>query len=887
MKITFKKVTLSNGLDVILHEDHSVPLVGVNVWYHVGSKDEEPGRTGFAHLFEHLMFEGSKNHNRSYFEPLQRVGGVLNGSTNRDRTNYWENLPSNYLELALWLESDRMGFLLDALDEKRFNVQRDVVKNERRQSYENRPYGMAQSHLQSALFPLPHPYHWWTIGEPEDLDAATLGDVKAFFKQFYGPNNASLAIAGDIDADEALTMVQRYFGDIPVAPSFPRQLRRDSDLSGTVSLTIHDKVQLPRLYLSWPSPARFHQDDAATTILAAVLGEGKRSRLFRSLEYEQQLVQEATAFNSPGEIAGQFQVIATPAAGKSIAEVEAAVEEELARLRREPPTAEELDRAKNRLEAMHIYQLEHVGGFGGRADQLNAYNVMAGDPDVINTDLDSFRAVHAEDVQRVARSILGERRVRLVVTPERTLAPVPSTVDRAAQPQGGPSPSFRLPVPVRRALSNGLQVLVIPKRDLPVVGTGMMLATGAMTDPPEQPGLAFLASTLMLEGTKTRSSQQLAAELEFIAADISERTEREFTLLSTDTLTQHWPKALELLSDVVQHPSFPSEEVARIRKQHLTELARAKDDAGRIAERVFPGLLFGRETAYGHPTSGTERAVAGMAQDHFLGHYRARSGPHNSTLLVVGDVSTEQALEQAEAVFGRWANPPAEGAPARTGALPDARSHPTTLYLVDKPGAAQSAIRAGHLSIPRHHKDHDALSVLMYAFGGHFGARLNANLRQEKGYSYGYRSFVGWMREVSSLVAGGDVQTAVTREAVAETLKEFAGIRRERPLSAEELDDAKTGLLRGLPASFETPSQLLERMVQLVQFNLPDDEFARLPARIEAVGLEDVHRVADEHILDDHLAVLVVGDRARVEPGLRELGLPLVLLDAEGNTLAG
>ena len=349
--IAFEQHKLSNGMDVILHEDHTIPLVAVNVWYHVGSKNEEMGRTGFAHLFEHVMFEGTKHHNRSHFEPLQKAGANLNGSTTTDRTNYWEDVPSNYLELALWLEADRMGFLLDGLDQQKFDVQRDVVKNERRQSYENRPYGMASSHLQSALFPLPHPYHWMTIGSQEDLDAASLDDVKDFFQRFYGPSNASIAIAGDFRTGEALELVNRYFGDLSPTESVPRIGRQDSLLSGRIDIEIQDKVTLPRLYIAWPAPPEGHADDAPLELYQAVMSDGLSSRLHRSLVYEKQIAQHAFVRYVPSEIAGELLVQVTAAEGHTLDEVEAAVEAELENIHRNPPTDEEIARSKNRIEA--------------------------------------------------------------------------------------------------------------------------------------------------------------------------------------------------------------------------------------------------------------------------------------------------------------------------------------------------------------------------------------------------------------------------------------------------------------------------------------------------------------------------------------------------------
>ena len=889
VSIAYEKVTLPNGLDVILHEDHSIPLAAVNVWYHVGSKDEVPGRTGFAHLFEHVMFEGSGHHNSSHFEPLQKVGANLNGSTNSDRTNYWEDVPSNYLELALWLESDRMGFLLDALDQQRFDIQRDVVKNERRQSYENRPYGMAQWNIQEAVFPLPHPYHWMTIGSQEDLDAASLDDIKSFFSRFYSPSNASLSIAGDIDRERTLELVNRYFGDLPPGPSVRRIGRFDSGLAGRVELEMRDRVSLPRLYIVWPALPDSDPDEAPLELLRAVLADGQSSRLYRSLVYDKQIAQSVGVRNHSAEIAGQFSIEVTAAAGHSLDEVEAAIDAEIARIWQEPPTEEELARARNRLESSHFRQLSRIGGFGGRADVLNYYNVLYGDPDLINTGLDKYLAVQRDDILRVGKSVLGQsserRQVRMRVLPEAPLKAAAAGIDldRTVMPTPAKEPEFTPPAPVHRRLPNGLQVTVVEKRGLPIVSFALMLRAGAITDPPELPGLASFTTQLMAEGTETRSSQDIANAFEFIGARLSTETRREISLLSAETLTKHWAAALELLADVAQNPTFPEHEVERVRREHLTDIRRGKDDPTFIAEQIIPGLIFGRESRYGHTSMGTEESVAAFTRDGLERHFRSHYGPAAANLLVVGDVSLEEVMEQAGAMFGEWDNPVAEPALVEpSSGSGEGQPQPTTIYLVDKPGAAQSVIRAGHDTVPRSHPDYVSLTLLNYSFGGQFSARLNQNLRQDKGYSYGFNSGISWFREPSLLVAGGSVQTAVTKESVQETLKEFQDIHRARPVTGEELGSAKAGMLLGYPAGFERPGQVLSHLIQLILHQLPDDYFRTVPERVSAVSLDQVHRVGEERVQPDALKVLVVGDRGEVEDGLRELGLPLTILDSDG-----
>ena len=866
VSISYEKFTLPNGLDVILHEDHSLPVAAVNVWYHVGSKNEEPGRTGFAHLFEHVMFEGSKHHKGSFFDPLQKVGANLNGSTTPDRTNYWENVPSNYLELALWLESDRMGFLLDALDQKAFDIQRDVVKNERRQSYENRPYGMAYLTLQPTVFPAPHPYNWPTIGSQEDLDAAELDDVKDFFRQFYAPSNASIAIAGDIDPDGTRRLVERYFGDLPPGPPINRIRRMDSELNGMASLVLRDRVQLPRLYLVWPTAPAFDEEQPALEVLSAILGDGKSSRLYRSLVYERQIARDVSVYHYGQEIAGEFFVQVTANAGQSLEEMEALVRDELESIRQSGPTEHEIQRAKNRIESQHVRQLERVGGFGGRADQLNYYNTYTGDPSGINTDLDRYLAVTVDDVRGAAKTALGENMVRLTVLPEQQLSAADVALDRTEMPGAAPSPTFSPPVPTRATLSNGMKVVLVEKPGLPVVAQGMLLRAGGITDPADKPGIASLTATMLAEGTTTRSSRQISDEMEFLGSQLRASASREFATISTETLTSHWQHALEILADVVQNATFPANEFDRVRSERLTDLSRIADSPQAIAGRASQALLFGTGTRYGHPLSGTEAAIKGLTRDDLASHHAANYSPEGATLILVGDISRDEAVKQAEGAFGGWQSGDATNSAGDSDGMPDDGT--TTIYIADKPGAPQSVIRSGYLTVPRHHPDYLALNLLNYILGGQFSARLNMNLRQDKGYSYGYMSGIDWLTGPSALTAGGSVQTEVTKESVAETIKEFEEIRSARPVTQEEFEDAVNGILRGLPNQFETHGQVLNQLVRLVAFDLSDDYFSTYAEEIGNLTLADIRGVAEEHIKAGALKIVVAGDATTIGSAL-------------------
>ena len=890
ISINHEKFTLPNGLDVILSQDRSLPVAAVNVWYHVGSKNEQPGKTGFAHLFEHVMFEGSKNHDASYFDPLQKVGANLNGSTTTDRTNYWENVPSNCLELALWLESDRMGFLLEVLTERKLDVQRDVVKNERRQNYENRPYGMAPMLLQPALFPAPHPYSWTTIGSPEDLDNASLEDVKSFFRRFYTPNNASLAIAGDFDMDDARTLVERYFGDIPAGPDTERVGRADSALAGTVEMETTDSVQLPRLYMAWHTVPAFSERQPALDALAAVLGDGRSSRLYKRLVYETRAARDVRVYHHDQEIAGEFMIQATANPGHSLDELEREIRDQIRRIHAGEVDDNEIQRAKNRIQASHVFQLERFGGFGGRADQLNYYNVMAGDPDFINRDMGRYETITVDEVSAAAGS-LGDAMAKLAIRPraERsTAAPSASpAVDRSAMPAPAVQPPFAPPSPTRTRLANGLNVLHIEKRGLPAVAFGLAIKGGAARDPDGKAGLAHLTASMLAEGTASRSSTDIAEGVEFLGSHLRAAADREHILVVSDGLASTWRDALEIMADVCVNPSFPDREFERVRANLLTDLRRVSDSPAGIAARATRGVLFGAGTPYGHPLTGYESSVSETTTDDLRAYFGARFDPSAATLMFVGDISADAAAAAAERAFGGWRGGAGEDSSSDAFSPPDAPpSARTTIYLADKPGAAQSVIRAGHLTVPRRDPRFMPMQLMNYIFGGQFGARLNMNLRQDKGYSYGYMSTIDWSLGPSPLVAGGGVQTAVTKEAVIETLKEFERIKGDAPITDEEFADAVDGILRSLPSMFETQHQIIGLMPRMVVHDLPDDYFVQFPRMVSAVSLADVRAAAD--MLDDaHLKIVIAGDAAQIEPGLRELDIPIVRVDYEGRLISG
>ena len=658
-----------------------------------------------------------------------------------------------------------------------------------------------------------------------------------------------------------------------------RTNRADSALGGPVHITLHDKVLVPRLYLAWPAVARFHEDEAALAVLADILGDGKSSRLYRKLVHDKQIAQSVGAYNDSAEQAGDFSIEVTAAEGHNTDELEAVVREELERLKHELPTEEEMAKAKNRIEWSHVRQLSTVGGFGGKANRLNAFNTFAGDPDLANRDMERFLAVQPEDVSRVARQYASDRVVRLQVLPEPKLAHSAPVIDRTVQPAPSKPGSFQPPLAQRHALSNGLQLLVVEKRDVPMVAFGVIFGTGAASDPASLGGVSSLTTAMLQEGTTTRSSTQIADEFEYLGSHLLASTGREYTLVGSEALTREFPRALELVADLLQRPNFPEEELVRVSNERQTSIRRQRDNPTALADLVMPALLHGVGSSYGHPIEGSEALFEGLVRDRLVQHYGACYGPGNATLAVVGDVSAEEAMRLAEEHFGDWqdgrssagGNGQGQGNPGLAG----------TMYVLDKPGAAQSVIRAGSLGVDRYHPDYFALGVFNHLFGGQFTARLNRNLRQDKGYSYGYRSSFEWQRPSSRFIAGGSVQTAVTAPAVSETLKEFAEVRGSRPVSQEEFDAAKSALVRQYPSHFESGLQVLQQLAQIVVFDLPLDYHRSYVPQVDAVTLEDVHRVVQDHVTEQPM-VLVVGDGESIEASLTELGMPVRRVDHEG-----
>jgi len=833
------------------------------------------------------MFQGSEHHDSEYFGPLEKLGAQINGSTSNDRTNG--------LETALWLESDRMGFLLPALTQAKLDNQRDVVKNERRQRVDNVPYGQAQERISELLYPADHPYHHSVIGSMADLSAASLGDVSTFFRTYYSPNNASLCLAGDINPAEARKLVEKYFGPIPRGPEVAPLKASVPTLAESKTLVMTDAVQLSRTTIVWPSVPLGHEDEAALDALASILGQlPGQSRLYMALLYNKPLAASANAFHRTNLLAGEFALSITPQRGQKLDDLIAIADGQVDRLKAEGPTAEEVAKVKNITESSSILTLQSVAN---KSDFLNSYNVQYGDPLAYKKELKAAYAVTAADVKRVANKYLVANRVRVDVNPgpktprpaetpvdPSAQAPLPSvaaapirdTFDRSVEPKVGPNPAFSPAPVVRRKLSNGLEVLIAERHNLPIVAMNLVVKGGGSSLPPGKEGVASLAGDLLTEGTATRTSTQIAGDLAEIGATIGGNAGGESCSLSLTSLTRQLPRALDIYTDVLLHPSFPEKELERLRIQTLSALSRRGDNPPAIASLVFSKILYGEAHPYGRAE--TPKSVKGVTREDI------------AALIVVGDTTPDAILPVLESALKGWQ----AGSPVPRTVPEPPSNKPVTVYLVDKPGAAQSILSVGQVGVARSTPDYFPLSIMNAILGGQFSSRINLNLREAKGYTYGARSSFAFQQGPGPFEANAPVKTEDTKAALVEMIKELTDITGPRPATPEELAFAKDRVIKGFPARFESigggrrgGGGLAGTLAELVLYDLPSDYFTTYRDRVEAVTEADVHRVAKKYLDPAHMTILIVGDRKKIEADLKELPYAKVIniLDAEGNPM--
>jgi len=886
--IAFTRYHLDNGLEVILAPDKRLPIVAINLWYHVGAANEVAGRTGFAHLFEHMMFTGTKHVPRGMDDRLLEAAGVVdsNASTSFDRTNYFDTLPANQLELGLWIHADRMGYLLDALDQTALANQQDVVRNERRQTTENRPYGIVDEALFAAVFPEGHPFRPAVIGSHADIQAARLTDVRNFFKRYYRPNNATLVIAGDFDPANARRLVRKYFGSLARGPDLPAPGFTTPPLAGERRITVTDRIELPRVDIAWLSSPAFTPGDAELKIAAEILAGGKSSRLYKKLVYELQSAQSVGADQDAYARTALFTVQALARPGHTPAELETVIDQELAQLAKDGPTQAELERARNVIERRMFEGIEKVGS---RANTLNYYNQYTGDPGFIGKDLERFRAVTPEGVRNAVAATLAKN-ARVVVFAERgdkKLAPdVPATpvVNNGAQTESinpdetwrarAPAPAGEivphLPVPLTFKLPNGLMVYHLQRATAPVVSARLVVKAGLWANPLASPGLADFSLSLLDEGTTTRDSLAIADAFAQLGAEIGMQTARDTSVVQLDSLSARFPAAFALFADVVLRPTFPAAEVERTRESRLAGIVAARDDPGSVADAAFRRALYGTTHAYGQTVLGTEASIRSLDAPALQSFWQRWFQPNNSALVVVGAIGRTELETLVQREFGAW---DAHAVPPR----PPPASLPATatkarLVLVDKEGLNQTELRIGRVAAARDSPDYFALQMLNEILGGGFTSRLNANLRETQGFAYSIFSRFDFGRVQGPFAVVTSVRSDATAAAVTEIDRELVRLRTTTPPAAE-FAKAKGSLVRSLPGAFETNAGTAGAFGNLYAYDLPLDYFARLPGNLRAVGTAAVDAVAKRYLDPSLMVVVGVGEKATIEPGLAGINL--------------
>ncbi len=882
--IPYTMRTLGNGLTVIVHEDHKAPIVAVNVWYHVGSKNETRGHTGFAHLFEHLMFQGSENVKQDYLNTLQDLGATdLNGTTFFDRTNYFQTVPKNALDAALWMESDRMGHFQGAITQAKLDEQRGVVQNEKRQG-DNQPYGKVFQEMLSHLFPPNHPYSWETIGSMDDLNAATLADVHKWFATYYGPNNAVVVIAGDVATDEAFAKAEKYFGDIPPGPPITRMEKWIPSHDRVRREVQQDHVAQARLHLAWTGPQWGSRDAYLLDLAAAVLAGDKNSRLYERLVYREQVASDVEFDTLPLEISGitYLQVSAQP--GVSLHQLEAEVDEELERFKKDGPTAEELERVKTGQRAAFIRGLEKVGGFDGKSGVLAESMVYGGSPDAWKKGYETMANATAADLKAVVAKWVTTAPFVLSVVPAKPLHAAATGADRSTIPLPEGEVPVHFPSFERATLGNGLKLIVANRPDVPVVELRLVMDAGYAADQFSRPGTANLTMAMLDEGTKTRSSLEISEDLALLGANLGTGSTLDTSFIGLSALSDKLEPSLEIFADVLLNPAFPPKELERLRKVYLAALSQEKTQPMSMALRVVPKLLYGAGHAYAQPLTGTGTAetLAALTRPDLQQFHDTWFRPNHATLIAVGPVTVAGLKPQLERLLGGWQ---AGDIPAKRIPFVDEKPN-HTLYLLDKPGADQSVIIAGQLLPPRSTPDDLAIEMMNDVLGGQFTSRLNLNLREDKHWSYGSRSLIYNARGQRPLLAYAPVQSDKTSESIREIRDEFTSIVGKRPATPEEVTVAKRSNTLSLPGQWETDGAVLGSISQLVAFGLPDNYWDTYAQAVRSVTTAEVNEAAHEYLKPADLVWVVVGDRKLIEPGLKQLGFDRIqLIDADGKLL--
>ena len=899
--IPYKKYELENGLTLIIHEDHSDPIVHVDVTYHVGSAREVPGRSGFAHFFEHMMFQGSENvADEEHFKIIQGAGGEMNGTTNKDRTNYFETLPSNYLEIALWLEADRMGFLLGAVTQEKFEVQRATVKNEREQNYDNRPYGLVWEKISQAMYPEGHPYSWPTIGYIEELNEATLIDLKNFFLMWYGPNNATLTVAGDVNTDEVLNLTQKYFGPINRGVEIPKLQKLKFLLNEDRYISYEDNIRFPMIQLVFPTVPARHKDEAPLDVLSHIIGGNKSSIFYKNFDKAQNALQ-STVYHPCSELHGNMHFVVIPFPGKSLSEMEKLIRESIYELSEIGINEEEVDRYKASKEAEFIFQLESVKG---KASRLASYQTYTKNPNYINEDIKRYQNVTLEDVERVFEEyILNKHAVILSVVPknQQNLVAKPNNFtnintvktglnfpeeniiykkpkdkfDRSRKPKYGENPSIKIPEYWTTTLNNNLKIIGTYSDEIPAVGIQISIPIGHRNETLQNSGIASLLAELMNESTLNYSIEEITQQLETLGSELYVSSSKENITIFLKSLDKNIDSSLNILKEIMFNPGFYKDDFSRLKKAQIESIENQKTNASTIANNIFTKLIYGEKHIYSTPTIGNLESVENITLENVKTYYQNNFSPKNAKVIIVGNLEESTILSKLN-FLNDWSG---ENISYSKQPKPPVINK-TKIYLYNKKDAPQSEVRIGYLTdLPydatgKYYKS----TIMNYQLGGNFNSRINSNLREEKGLTYGAFSYFNSTKEPGPFVARASVKGNSTDLAISEFMREISNYS-NNGINEDELIFTKTSIGQNEALKYETLNQKTRFLKRILSYNLSNDYLDIQNEILNKISKKEINELAREFLTYNQMVIVVVGDSTNIHPQLQKLSYDIIMVD--------
>jgi zinc protease len=899
LSVEYEKYTMPNGLQVILHEDHSNPMMAYAIMYHVGSSRELKGKTGFAHLFEHLLFGGSENVEPGRFDKIiEGVGGSNNGFTSRDVTTYFEMFPKNAFEKVLWLESDRMGFFINSITRRLMAIQQNVVQNEKRQSVDNSPYGFTDEVISKNLYPEGHPYSWTVIGEMDDLANANLDDVRHFYDKFYGPNNATLVIAGDFNPDTVKILLEKYFGEIKSHGEVPERPAMPVVLTETKKLYHEDNfANVPEINIVWPVPESYNKDMYPLDFLGQILSEGKKAPLYKVLIKEKQLTSSVSAYNSSSELAGEFTITVRANEGKSLKEIEEAVNEAFARFEAEGITEKDVERIKAQSE-MGFYQ--GLNSVFNKALNLAFYNTFLKDPGFIEKDIENIKAVTRDDILRVYNQYIKDKprivtsfvpkgmtdmiaenslpagiveeniseatQVEIEAAGNDEIVKTASVLDRTVEPPAGPEPAVKIPQVWKAELSNGLRVFGIENRELPLVNISVVIDGGIYQDKLELPGVASLVASVLPQGTKNKTPEELEEEIELLGSNINMGAGREEMYMDAGALSRNFGKTVALMTEILLEPRWDSAEFAIARTRALNYLIQAEAQPRSVANQTFSRLVYGDKHIFGYDTRGTKESVSRITVDDLKSYYDKNFSPNIARILVAGNVSREEVLGALKPLEDGWKRKDVE-----FNSYPDpVAPEKSVIYFVDMPGSRQSVISIGYPAIKRNNPDFPRTEFINYRLGGAFTSILNQILREQKGFTYGASSSFQAMKSVAPFVAGSSVRSDATLESVQIFRDEMEKYR--FGVTEDDIQFIKNCMIRSNALNFETNNDLVSMLSTMSKYGFPDDYIRKEEEVIRNMNVEEHKAITNKYIVPDRMYYVVVGDAATQMKPLEKIG---------------